>query len=266
MLIDWFTVAAQLINFIALVWLLKHFLYQPILQALSQREQKIAAELAAAAAQKQLAQQQYQDFELKNQAFEQQRAALLEQAIAQVNAERQRLLTEAQQEAQALRAKWQQSLIQEYQLLIQEITAKTQTEVFAIVAKTLTDLADVGLETQMIEIFVQRLEKLAPREREQWLTTLALSSEPLRVRTAFVLSEAQKNQLASRLTSIFALDTAFEFEVAAQLVSGIEMFANGQKFAWSIADYLAELQTHLRETLTPLTFTPTVTDNSSTLR
>ncbi len=34
MLIDWFTVGAQLLNFIILVYLIKRFLYQPVLDAL----------------------------------------------------------------------------------------------------------------------------------------------------------------------------------------------------------------------------------------
>ena len=38
MLIDWFTVGAQAINFIILVWLLKRFLYKPILDAVDARE------------------------------------------------------------------------------------------------------------------------------------------------------------------------------------------------------------------------------------
>jgi len=48
MLIDWFTVGAQIVNFLILVWLLKHFLYKPILDAIDAREKKIAAELADA--------------------------------------------------------------------------------------------------------------------------------------------------------------------------------------------------------------------------
>ena len=44
--IDWFTVAAQALNFGALVWLLKRFLYGPILQAVDAREKRIADELA----------------------------------------------------------------------------------------------------------------------------------------------------------------------------------------------------------------------------
>ena len=48
MLIDWFTVAAQALNFVILVWLMKRFLYQPILHAIDEREKLIASELANA--------------------------------------------------------------------------------------------------------------------------------------------------------------------------------------------------------------------------
>ena len=37
MLFDWFTIAAQLVNFLVLVWLLKRFLYKPILKAIDER-------------------------------------------------------------------------------------------------------------------------------------------------------------------------------------------------------------------------------------
>jgi dTDP-4-amino-4,6-dideoxygalactose transaminase len=46
MLIDWFTIAAQVLNFLILVWLMKRFLYKPIILAIEAREKKIAEELA----------------------------------------------------------------------------------------------------------------------------------------------------------------------------------------------------------------------------
>ena len=42
MTIDWFTVGAQIVNFIVLVWLLKRFLYKPVLAAIDAREKRIA--------------------------------------------------------------------------------------------------------------------------------------------------------------------------------------------------------------------------------
>ena len=43
--INWFTVIAQIVNFLILVWLLKRFLYKPVLKAIDDREQKVAAKL-----------------------------------------------------------------------------------------------------------------------------------------------------------------------------------------------------------------------------
>jgi len=42
MLIDWFTVGAQALNFLILVWLMKRFLYKPVLHAIDEREMRIA--------------------------------------------------------------------------------------------------------------------------------------------------------------------------------------------------------------------------------
>ncbi|MAT15951.1 MAG: F0F1 ATP synthase subunit B, partial [Planctomyces sp.] len=44
MSIDWFTFTAQIINFLVLVWLLSHFLYKPIVNAMNDRQARIAAE------------------------------------------------------------------------------------------------------------------------------------------------------------------------------------------------------------------------------
>ena len=50
MLIDWFTVGAQVINFLILVWLLKLFFFRTILDALDARENRIASNFTAAVA------------------------------------------------------------------------------------------------------------------------------------------------------------------------------------------------------------------------
>src|SRR5450631_2868065 len=105
MLIDWFTVGAQTLNFLILVWLLKRFLYKPILDAIDAREKRIAAELADADAKKAEARKERDTFEHKNEVFDQQRATLLSKAMEEVKAERQRLLGEARQAADALSAK-----------------------------------------------------------------------------------------------------------------------------------------------------------------
>ncbi|MFT7402477.1 MAG: F-type H+-transporting ATPase subunit b, partial [Hydrogenophaga sp.] len=112
MLIDWFTVGAQLLNFIILVWLMKRFLYQPVLDAIAAREQKIADELADAASTKDRAEHQQAKFQKKNQDFDEQRAVLLSEAKEAAKVERERLQLEAREaaeEASAQRAKAQRA-------------------------------------------------------------------------------------------------------------------------------------------------------------
>ena len=48
MQIDWLTVAAQIVNFLVLVWLLQRFLYRPITTAMRRREERIETLLAEA--------------------------------------------------------------------------------------------------------------------------------------------------------------------------------------------------------------------------
>src|ERR1017187_8593339 len=129
MLIDWFTVGAQALNFLILVWLMKRFLYKPILNAIDTREKLIAAELADAAAKKAEAQKNRDEFQHKNEEFEQQRAALLAKATDAAKAEGQRLLAEARKAADALSAQRQETLKNDAHNLGQSITRLTQQEV-----------------------------------------------------------------------------------------------------------------------------------------
>src|SRR3984957_16002698 len=99
MLIDWFTVGAQTLNFLILVWLMKRYLYKPILHTIDEREKRIAAELANADAKKAEAQKEHDEFQHKNADFDQQRAALLSKATDEARAEGQRLLEEARKAA-----------------------------------------------------------------------------------------------------------------------------------------------------------------------
>src|SRR6202021_272702 len=103
MLIDWFTVGAQALNFLVLGWLLKHFLYKPIRDAIDAREKGIAAKLADADAKTKEAQKQHDDFAGKNRAIDEQRAALMSKAADAVKTEHDRLIGEANKEAEGLR-------------------------------------------------------------------------------------------------------------------------------------------------------------------
>jgi F-type H+-transporting ATPase subunit b len=110
MLIDWFTVGAQMLNFLILVWLLKRFLYKPILNAIDARESRIAAELANAATTSTAAERERVELQSKSTALDEQRCALFGKAVDEARAERERLLAQAHQAVDALREKYESAM------------------------------------------------------------------------------------------------------------------------------------------------------------
>ena len=249
MLIDWFTVGAQLLNFLVLAWLLKRFLYRPILDALDAREQRIAAELADADAKRGEADKERDEFQHKNEAFEQQRAALLSKATDEAKVERQRLLDEARQAADTLRAKRMQTLSNDTHNLNQAIRRRTQQEVFAIARKALSDLATTSLEERMGEVFMRRLREMDGQAKEDFAKSLKTATGPAFVRSAFDLPVEQRAAIQNALNETFSAEIRVKFETTPDLVSGIELSTNGQKVAWSIGEYLASLEKGVDELL-----------------
>ena len=251
MLIDWFTVGAQALNFVVLVWLLKRFLYKPILRAIDAREQKIAAELADAAAKQADAKKERDEFRRKNEEFDQQRAARLSTVEEEIGAERQRLLDEARHAADALSTKRQEALTAEAQRLNRAIALRTHQEVFAIARKVLTDLAATSLEERMGDVFTRRLREMEGDAKDDLGRALKTASGPGVVRSAFEMPAVQRASVQNALNETFSADVRVRFETAPEIVSGIELTANGHKVGWSIADYLASLERGVVELLSP---------------
>ncbi|MDG4813028.1 hypothetical protein P8629_08410 [Hydrogenovibrio sp. 3SP14C1] len=238
MLIDWFTVIAQVINFLILVWLLKRFLYGPILNAIDAREKRIADKIADAEAKKSEAQKERDEYQQKNKVFDQQRKEHMNQVMETAKTEHAQLLDTARQETENLRTSLQLSLRNEMLDLNEELSRRAREEVFSIARKTLSDLAGASLEERMTDIFLERLRELNDVQMTEMKSALITSPDPLLVRTAFKLPTAQYSAIETTIKEILGQDKQVEFNIVPDLVSGIEISSNGQKIAWSIAEYL----------------------------
>ena len=242
MLIDWFTVFAQTVNFLILVWLLKRFLYQPILDAIDAREKRIAAELADADAKKAEARKERDEFRRKNEELDVKRAALLAKATEEASAERRRLLDEARSAADALSAKREETLRSEARGLNQAVGRRAQQEVFAIARKALADLATTSLEERMGEVFTRRLREMNGDAKKRLREALGKASDPALVRSAFELPAEQRAAIQNALNETFSAEVRVRFETAPDLVGGIELATHGMKVGWNIAEYLASME------------------------
>ena len=245
MLIDWFTVAAQAVNFLVLVWLLKRFLYRPILEALDKRERRIASELAEADRMQAEAKKESLEFERKNQELDRRREELLTEARESAHAEGRRLLEEARRSAEEWGAQRREGLLKEAKSLQGAIGLRARDEVLAISRRALADLAGADLEERLAEAFVKRIGSLEEEEQEPLAKALGAGSGELLVRSALELPDKSRQAVQKALQKSLGRDVPLRFETAPNLIGGIELIGGGQKVAWSLGAYLDSLQEEL---------------------
>jgi F-type H+-transporting ATPase subunit b len=170
-------------------------------------------------------------------------------AVNEASIERQRLLDEARQAADVMSAKRQEMLTNDAKNLNKAIIRRTQQEVFSIARKTLTDLAATSLEEHLGDVFIRRLREIADPEKATLAEALKTAADPAMIRSAFDLPDEQRVAIQNALNEIFSFEIKIRFETAPDVISGIELTANGQKVAWSIAEYLKSLEKGIDELL-----------------
>ncbi len=242
MKINWFTVIAQAINFLILVWLLKRFLYKPILNAIDEREKKIAAQIKDADDKKAAAIKEEADYKKRNDDFDAQKKALMDKAVADTNTQRDKLLEDAKNEANALRDKLEKAAKEKQEADALESADKTQKQVFAITKKALKEMASSSLEEQSVNTFIERLHALNDDEKQQFKTAFKSNANTILVRSAFDLPEQQQAAMTDAVNETLGTETTLQFTTKPELISGIELTTNGYKLAWSFTEYLQSLQ------------------------
>jgi F-type H+-transporting ATPase subunit b len=249
MLIDWFTVGAQALNFLILVWLLQRFLYKPILTAIDAREKRITDQLADATTKRADAQKEHDEFDAKNKAIDEQRSTLLAKATNEAKAEHDRLMEDTKKEADTARAGWADALKNDSARLSKEITRTAADEVFGIARKTLSDLSTVSLEERIAEVFTRRLREMDSPARATMGGAIKASNDSALVRSTFAQPDDQKAAIQNAINETFAADVRIRFETTPDGVCGIELTAGGQKVAWTIASYLDSLDAEVGQLL-----------------
>ncbi len=189
MLIDWFTVGAQIVNFIILIYLLKRFLYKPILRAMDEREQKIAGRLQEAAKKRELAESEAVSLAEERRELENSREKMREDARAEIEQWRDEAMQQARNEVAETRRTWQDNLEREQNDFVRRLKAVLGRQVFRAAAKAMEDLVDEGLEGKLVETFAGKLPTLIAENEE----TGRRMGDELEIKSGFELNEQQHN-------------------------------------------------------------------------
>ena len=223
MQIDWSTIVLEIVNFLVLVWILKHFLYQPVLDIIAKRKAGIEATETKADQIRRAAEALKQQYEGRVVNWEQERAAARETLQRELDAERQRRLETLRADVQSEREKAQvadERRLAEAQRRSEQL-AVAQSARFA--AKLLGQLSGPDLDARLVQLMLDEIRKL-PEEKIAALRQQAsahpndadvLSARPLAVETC--------RQIESTLGSLFDRPVACRYHEDPGLIAGLRI-------------------------------------------
>lgn len=242
MAIDWFTLVAQVVNFLVLVGLLKHFLYDRIIGAMNEREATIVGRLQDAAREREAAAAEAALFMSRNREFKEQREQLLAEAGDEAGFLRQQLMEQARLDAEKAQAQWLVSLQRERQDLLQDLRERLGQSVFSLASQALRELAEASLEGQVLKVFVEQVRTLDAAERETIVAAVRDSSRAVEIRTAFPLQAQAQEDLSRALRQYLDGGIELRFTTVPELICGIELRAHSYRLAWNLNAYLEGLE------------------------
>lgn len=242
MQIDWFTFAAQILNFLVLVWLLKRFLYGPILEAIAARERSINDRLQTAADREQAAEAARASYVRQQDDLTHLRESLLAEAATDADRWRKERLEELRQEVTAARRMWHQSVSRERSQFLGELRQRSAKQVQQIVRHVLQELADDDLESLVIHQFLKRLDEETNGRLKR------PGDGPILVRTGFPLRPDDESALSAEMTRRTGAET-IRFESDPDLICGVEVVSGDHKIHWNVDNYLQALERSITSTL-----------------
>ncbi len=246
--IDWFVFFAQIVNFLILIYLLKRFLYGRIIQAIDNREAKIAARIAEAEKMKGDAEAAAENYAQKMKGLDARFEALLNEARLEAEERRKELLSKAREEVDLIQRNWQEALKRQQDEFLQELRRLTSRQLCTIVGRVLADLADADLEQRIVKVFLDRLTHLDEQRRLEIKASLRGEGE-LYIDSAFALDPEARERINAVLKGHFTNGVRIHYRVQPDVVSGIEMRAYGHKIAWSFQEYMETMQENLSQAL-----------------
>jgi F-type H+-transporting ATPase subunit b len=236
--LDWTTFSLEILNFLVLVWLLKRFLYQPVLAAIAQRKAGIEQTLADAQHIRAEAEALRTQYDSRLAAWELERQTARGHLLDEISADRGRLMAEVQASLQKEREK--AAAVEQRRL--SDLTRRAEEQALAqstrFAARLLSRLAGPDLEARIVDMVLADLPRLGDDERQVLRSACAAPDMPVRVSSAYPLQEGQRQALARTLQQLADRVVTCDFAEDGALVAGLRLSVGGWMLRANVQDEL----------------------------
>ncbi|MDO4161920.1 MAG: F0F1 ATP synthase subunit delta [Pseudomonadota bacterium] len=246
MSIDFFTFFAQMFNLLLLLYLLRRFLYLPVLKAVEERQKFIERELKKAASSHKQALQLEEECRQKMAEIEVQKQEILSRTRSEAQELAEKLTKEAQHQFVVAQKQWKQRLQNEQQTFERAVQALLTEHFKSFAVSALKQMAGVSLNDLMLAKLQEKIKNLPQRKKQEFAAAYQLKKH-IEIVSAPKLQPQQRRQVTAFLQEQFELpvETKFKFVTDEKLVCGVAIQAEDQLIEWNFAAFLTEFRKHV---------------------
>ena len=221
--LSWSTFLLEIINFLVLVWILKRFLYKPVLEVIGRRRESIEQTLREAGEEREASEVLQLQYEKRLADWEQEKEIARIALQRDVESERRQRLEALAGELKEERKKAQ--VLAEKEL--RETERRLQTQALDLGAnfatRLLSRLAGPELEAKLIEAALQDLAALPVAQRQRLHQAWQRGDALVEVTSAYPLDEPRQGALEKVLASVVGGDVACRYREDPELIGGMRL-------------------------------------------
>jgi F-type H+-transporting ATPase subunit b len=221
--LNWTTFVLQIINFLVLVWILKRFLYKPVLEAISQRKAVIDTTLADAKAKEASAQALGEQYQNRLADWENEKEKLRATVVEEISAQRAQMMAALENSLKQEREKARVLEVRRLSELQNKAEEEGVSKGVQFIARLLARAANSELEARLVNLALEDLLRLP----EEQITALRSVSQQaglqVKVSSAFPLSAPQRSVIVQKLKEVTQNSLAVEFNEDGGLLAGLRI-------------------------------------------
>ena len=250
---DLVTFIAQIVNLFVLVWLLKRFLYRPILEVIEKRQQEIRDKVQSAEDMRLESIRERKKWEAEKQAYESEHQKELNLITQELEEKRKQGLEEVKSSIQRQRLKMQNDLLAEVASLHTDIGHFIATDFMRLAGQALQELSHCCPLDQAVNLFLGRLKKLDKKDINR-INIILKKQNVILVNSSDTLTQDQMQEIKKLIKKMFVLSPKckIKFDTLPELILGLEMRVGDVSIDWNLKAYLTTLNANLDATLANL--------------
>ena len=220
---DWTTFILEIINFLILVWILKRFLYRPVLGVVARRRAGIEKMLADARRIEAEAGELRQQNERRIAQWEEEKEAAQARLREDLAEERERLM--AALEASIAEERERRHVLDERHQRDFERAIEEQgiAQGAAFSARLLARLATPELEARLYALLLEDLRNLRAEDKQAVAEAAAAPGLQLKIQSAFALDAGMRAELARALAEATGKALPVEYRENPELLAGFQV-------------------------------------------